>query len=305
MPLVHHGKNKEQIRVLRKIAGALRFQSNLLVVDQPPVDARTFTLGEDVGGEPQRVSVWSAVGGHVVAFHERRQRHIEPQLQHPPRRLDRLLGDVPRGQPRPARERRKVFPYHVLRLLRVQVAHHHHRGVVGHVIRIVEVSNILQPGIIQIVHTPDGHVPVGMHGVSGRIQVFHHRPIGRVVEPQAPFLFHHLPLVTENTLGDLEVAHPVGLEPQHHRKLRTRRGFPEDRRVLGRVGVVDAARTNDVVGELLRPNVGRAVKHQVFEEMREARPARRLVLRAHVVPHLNVHDGRLVVLHQKCLKTIV
>ena len=80
--------------------------------------------------------------------------------------------------------------------------------------------------------------------------------------------------------------------------------FPEDGGILGRVGIVDATGPNDIVGELLGPDVRRPIKHQVFEQVRKTGPSRGLVLGAHVVPDLNVDHGRLVVFHKAGLETV-
>ena len=45
-------------------------------------------------------------------------------------------------------------------------------------------------------------------------------------------------------------------------------------------------------------DVLRALEHQVLEEVREAGAARLLVLRADVIPELQVHDRRRVILRQ-------
>ena len=74
--------------------------------------------------------------------------------------------------------------------------------------------------------------------------------------------------------------------------------LPEHRRVLVGVGVGLAADRRDDRGVLLGLDVLRALEHHVLEEMREAGAARLLVLRADVIPELDVHDRRRLVLVQ-------
>ena len=147
-------------------------------------------------------------------------------------------------------------------------------------------------------------MPVRVDCVGILIEHFHHGAVWLVVKFLAALLLHHFPFVLESLFRDVETAHPVSLQPQRHRKAGAGRRLPEDRVVLGGVGVVRAARANDVIGIVFRRYVLRTLKHEVLEEVGEAGPAGRLILRPHVVPDLNVHQRRVVVFHQQNLEAV-
>ena len=99
----------------------------------------------------------------------------------------------------------------------------------------------------------------------------------------------------ERVLVDAQRRHPVGFEPQHQRQVLRRHRLPEHRLVVGRVGVALSADRGDERGVRFGLDVLRALEHHVLEEMREAGAARLLVLRADVIPELQVHDRRRVI----------
>jgi hypothetical protein len=55
---------------------------------------------------------------------------------------------------------------------------------------------------------------------------------------------------------------------------------------------------------LLGPDVRSPIEHQVFEQVSKTRPPRGLVLRAYVIPDLNIDHGRLVVFHKANLEAV-
>ena len=92
------------------------------------------------------------------------------------------------------------------------------------------------------------------------------------------------------------MAHPVGLEPQRRVEGVLRHG-------LEVVGPVEERGAVEVGGaqflqrvQVLALQVLRALEHEVLEQVGEAGAAPDLVLRAHVVPDVHRHDGRLAVL---------
>src|SRR5579863_588661 len=95
--VIHDREHEEEIGLLGEVPRALRLYGDLLLVDQPPVDARTLTLGEDFGRQAQRISVRQAVGRHVVSLDERRQRDRLRQLHDAFRGLRRLDRNLAAG----------------------------------------------------------------------------------------------------------------------------------------------------------------------------------------------------------------
>jgi hypothetical protein len=55
---------------------------------------------------------------------------------------------------------------------------------------------------------------------------------------------------------------------------------------------------------LIRPDVARSLEHQVFEQMRESRAARLLVLRSDVIPDREMHDGRGMIFEKNHLQPV-
>jgi hypothetical protein len=111
-------------------------------------------------------------------------------------------------------------------------------------------------------------------------------------------VLHHAPLLVQPCLRDgaEQVAHPVRLEEQ-----REVEGVGRD--VLEVVGPVVVGRPVDVRhahllqrAEVLIVVVLAPVEHQMLEQVREAGPARPLVLRSDVIPQVDRYDGSLVVL---------
>ena len=74
--------------------------------------------------------------------------------------------------------------------------------------------------------------------------------------------------------------------------------------VVAGEGVVLAAEPGDDLGELAGRDLVRRLEHQVLEEMRDARDARRLVGRADAIPDVVRHDRRAVVGHDDDLHAV-
>ena len=123
-----------------------------------------------------------------------------------------------------------------------------------------------------------------------------------LVLPLPLLVLHHPPLLVELGLGDRlqEMPHPVRLHPE--RGVEGRGGD-----VLEIVGAVLVGGAVEIGGperlerlEVVGVEVLTAVEHQVLEEVREAGAARALVLGTDVVPDVDGHDRRLVILvHQQ------
>ena len=77
-----------------------------------------------------------------------------------------------------------------------------------------------------------------------------------------------------------------------------------NRHVIGSISVVFAA---DIFGEIVERvgcQVGVTLKHHVLEEMGKTAPARRIVFRADVIPHLDSDDRRGVIFYTVDLKAV-
>ena len=109
---IKHGHHEEQVRILSEVALALRLHGHLLFINQMAIDPRAFSFREDFCGQPQRVSIRRAVGRHVVAFHEGRQRNFSLEFHRAFGSLRRLEGNIARSPAeglRTASQRREVL----------------------------------------------------------------------------------------------------------------------------------------------------------------------------------------------------
>ena len=77
----------------------------------------------------------------------------------------------------------------------------------------------------------------------------------------------------EVLLGEREGAHAVGFQPERQLEPAGRKRLVVRGEVSERVPVDHSAGALDQLHVLDLPDVGRPLEHQVFEEMREARPA--------------------------------
>ena len=127
--------------------------------------------------------------------------------------------------------------------------------------------------------------------VERRLHLLGEQRLRVALDARAALLQHDVALRPDHRVGQDQVAHPVGLE-LHHGAQRARR----DGLVIGGVvvrgeGVLAAADVGDSRVELAGLVVGRALEHQMFEEMRDAGLAGRLVGAADLVPD-HVRDER-------------
>ena len=138
----------------------------------------------------------------------------------------------------------------------------------------------------------------GMHVEGVERDQLVEQPERRVLDAHPALFLHDFALGDERLLVDPQRRHAIGFHPHHQRQVLRGNRLPEHRRVLVGVGVGLAADRRDDRGVLLGLDVARALEHQVLEEVREAGAARFLVLRADVIPELDVDDRRRLVLVQ-------
>ncbi len=144
----------------------------------------------------------------------------------------------------------------------------------------------------------DHRVLVGMHGERLVVEDLCQSPVRLVLDAHPPLFLHDLALALERLFVHAQRRHAIGFEPQHQRQVLLRRGLPEHRRILSRVGVALPADARDEGGVRFRLDVLRALEHQVLEQVCEAGAAGPLVLRSDVIPELQVDDRRGVIFRQ-------
>ena len=162
----------------------------------------------------------------------------------------------------------------------------------------MELAHVLDARGLEVGHAADDGVLVGMGRERVVVDDLGEAAVRLVLHPLPAFLLDHLTLGLERRVLDTERRHPVRLEPQRERQVLLRHGLPEDRRVLGGVGVALPTDRRDVRGVCLGLHVLAALEHHVFEEVRKAGPPGLLVLRSDVVPERHMDDRGRVILEQ-------
>ena len=274
-----------------------RARRDLVAVDQALVEPRRLAVGEHVGGDRQQVVVRVAGLGHVPDL-------VDAGLGHAVLRHLAAVGvhgrhpALERGDGRAGLDVAEVARDLLQGHLGRDVARDHDDGVVGPVVGLEPLLDVLQRGRVEVVHRPDDRVVVGVALGVGRVVDQLARHAVGVVLALALLVLDHPALLVQLGLvdGAQQVPHPVGLHEQH----RVERADGDVLEVVRPVGVgraVEVGRADAlehlevVVVEVLGP-----VEHQVLEQVREPAPPVRLVFRPDVVPHVDGHDGRLVVL---------
>ena len=179
-------------------------------------------------------------------------------------------------------------------------------ALAGAVVGPEPLLHVLQLGGPEILHRADHAPGVGVvRRVEAGIEEFPH-PSVRLVLVLPLLVLDHAALLVESRLGDRakQVAHAVGLEEQH----QIERVHGDVLEVVGAVLVGGAVEVGcpDLLQrpEVILVVVLAPVEHEVLEQVGEAGPARPLVLRPHVVPHVHGDDRRLVVLMDDQRQTI-
>ena len=161
-----------------------------------------------------------------------------------------------------------------------------------------ELADVLELHRPDVVGRPNRHPVVRVVGRKERRHHGHHRQAVRPVLVVLPALVqHHVPLRLEALAGQRrqQVGHAIRFHPQRQIDGVGRDHFP----VVGAIGVgraVQLAAGGLERREVARVVMGRALEHQVLEEVREPGAPRLLVLRPDVVPEVHRDDRHVVVL---------
>ena len=184
-------------------------------------------------------------------------------------------------------------------LLRRDVARDDQGGIVGRVMMLVE---ILGRHLVDVAHFlgPAQHrAAIRMRQMQSGFHLLAQQRLRIVFHPHAALFQHHVALGGDVVVGQIQIGHAIGL--QIHRQFQPVRRdlLIEGGIVMGGEGVILAAILGDGLGiEIARHLLG-AAEHHVFEEMGNARDARRIVHRAHLEPqHLGDDRGAVIRDHQ-------
>jgi hypothetical protein len=134
-----------------------------------------------------------------------------------------------------------------------------------------------------------------MRHVQRRFHLLAHQGLRIILHPHAALFQHHIALGADIALREIEVDHAVRL--QTHRQLQPvdRDLFIEGGIIMGGEGVVLAAILGDGLGKKIARRLFGAAEHHVFEEMRHAGNAGRIVDRADLEPQHLRDDRRAMI----------
>ena len=121
----------------------------------------------------------------------------------------------------------------------------------------------------------------------------------------AALLKHDVALRSDDLVSENEIHHPVGLEFHHGREMFARHALEIGRVVVAGEGVLLAAELRHQMREFALRMLVRALEHQMFEEMRNAGLALRIVGGAVAVPHHMGDDRRAMVGDDDEFKAVV
>ena len=175
-----------------------------------------------------------------------------------------------------------------LHLRHLDIAHHHHGGVLRAVPAFVELAGIVGLQRIEVVHPAHNGPAVRRSDKLHRAQLFVQQGARRIFGAQAALFFHHFQLFAKFFVGPLVVGEAVGLEAHHVHQPAGRNLLEVAGVILAGEGVFATAQGRHTSRELSRPHAGRAFEQHVLQHMGHPRGAIDLVHGAHPQPH-HVH----------------
>ena len=180
-------------------------------------------------------------------------------------------------------------------LFRVHVSGDDDNGVVGCVEAPVELQRTLAVELLDFVPPADDRPAVGMVEVERRIHLLAEPRAGIIADPHVLLFQHDIELGPHHVVGEHQSGHSVGFEFHHALELVARYALEIAGIVGRRKRVLLSADGGNDLGEAAGRILLRALEHQMFEEMGEARLARRLIGGADLVPDHVGHDRRAMI----------
>ena len=290
----HHRADHEVPRLGRQVGVGIDLRGDLLVVDQRVIEPRRFAGRQDGVQHLQGGRIRIGRLGPQPGDRHGRQRDIGAIALIDAGALARRLddGDAP-DRLGGGLQRAQVLVDPGAQLGFVEVADHDQGGVVGPVIGVVEGPHIVDGRRVQLLDRTDARPMIGM-GRVGRLRHIEAEqpPIGRGQHPLAQLLLDHVAFGFEICLVDHQRAHPLALRPDQPLQVAGRNHLVVVGEVVVGGGVVDPAHILGQPVKALGRQVAGGLEHHVLEQVREAGPAGRIVLRPHTVPDLHRHIGR-------------
>ncbi len=149
------------------------------------------------------------------------------------------------------------------------------------------------------VRPADHRAAIGMREMQRSLHLLAHQRLRLVLHPHAAFFEHHIAFRPDMGVGQIQIGQTIRLQLHRQRQPVLGDLFVKGGVVMIGEGIGLAAILGDDLREgIVRIGLG-APKHHVFEEMRQAGNARRIVDRAYPKPqHLGGDGGAVIGDHQ-------
>ena len=205
----------------------------------------------------------------------------------------RRFVDIRRSRLRPRRNACKMALRQLETLVGVHIAEDQQDSIGRRVVCLKEFLDVIERRSVEIVEIAVEIVRIGPVAIrdGGKIEPWE-SAVGLIQHVDAHFLFHHVALIAQVLVIHFERAHAVGLKPQHAVQRVRRDRLVIVRDVIMRRAVQYAAGGIDRLDMRHLPGIGRALKHHVLEQVREAALAARLDAEANVVIDTHSSDRR-------------
>ena len=187
----------------------------------------------------------------------------------------------------------------------IDIADHHQGGVIGRVPLLVPALQVVRADSLDILHPADDRLPVGTGQIGGRLKLLPGQGLGLILGAQAPFLGNYLGFLGHVLGLEQQVAHAVRFKAKAQFQARLLKSLEIGGVVVAGEGVFITTIGGDQAREFASGHRGRALEHQVFEQMRDARQAARLIAGADLVPDLRDHHRGAVILADQDFQTII
>ena len=171
----------------------------------------------------------------------------------------------------------------------------HDHGIVGRVEAPVEGERVLARERFDLVAPADHRPAVGMVEIERSLDLLGELRARIVGDALVLLLEHHVALRQHVGVGQHQAGHAIGFECHDGLELLARDPLVERGIIVRRERILLAAHFVDGLREFSGRSLGRALEHQVFEEMRQPRLARRFVGGSDPVPDHVGDDRRAVV----------
>ena len=191
-----------------------------------------------------------------------------------------------------------------LGLCGIDIAGNHDDCVVRRVKSTIKSDRVIARELFHFVTPADHRLSIRIIQIERGIDLLGEAGTRIVSDALVLFFENDVALGQNDVIRELKPGHPIGLEFHDRLQLVARNALVVARVILRREGILLAADVRDHLREFSRRIFRRALEHQVLEEMRQSRLARRLVGGADFVPDHMRHDGRAAIRDDHNLQSV-